>query len=293
MESSSFRRSGMKLPALTRKVWDEISLLIHQSHPMVIGVRGARYWEMYQVLRRYLEKSIGPLSGKRILDLGCGISHPMSQCLVSDGASVVALDPKLTSGHHRSWRERIRHTVRHPLVYNRFLRALRFAAQRPDLLEGRPILAAADGCRLPLAAGSVDGAISFSVLEHVTDLDALLADLARVLKPNGFCVHQFHLYSSLTGGHALRWDLKGRPRFDDSGPWGHLKEGASAVSLNRLREPEYRELFERHFEICAWDLETQQGMTWLTADVERELADYDRDKLLRRSIFVVARPQMG
>lgn len=42
---------------------------------------------------------------------------------------------------------------------------------------------------LPFAAEEVDGIVSRSVLEHLTDLDAFLAASARVLKPGGWFVH--------------------------------------------------------------------------------------------------------
>jgi SAM-dependent methyltransferase len=46
-----------------------------------------------------------------------------------------------------------------------------------------------DGVHLPLPAGSVDVIFSSNVMEHVVDLDGLLADMRRVLKPGGYAVH--------------------------------------------------------------------------------------------------------
>ena len=44
---------------------------------------------------------------------------------------------------------------------------------------------------LPFAAGEVDVISSRSVLEHLSDVEALAADSARVLKPGGYSIHLF------------------------------------------------------------------------------------------------------
>lgn len=46
-----------------------------------------------------------------------------------------------------------------------------------------------DGRNLPFHAGSFDVVFSSNVLEHVADLPALHLEIARVLKPGGYCVH--------------------------------------------------------------------------------------------------------
>lgn len=46
-----------------------------------------------------------------------------------------------------------------------------------------------DGRRLPFRDGCFDAVFSSNVLEHVVDLPALLAEMARVIEPGGCCVH--------------------------------------------------------------------------------------------------------
>jgi SAM-dependent methyltransferase len=46
-----------------------------------------------------------------------------------------------------------------------------------------------DGVTLPLAHSSVDVVFSSNVLEHVTDIPALLAECIRVLAPGGIAIH--------------------------------------------------------------------------------------------------------
>jgi len=52
-----------------------------------------------------------------------------------------------------------------------------FYSTRPDVYG--------DACRLPLAGESMDGILIFEVLEHVPDPEAALAEVSRVLKPEG------------------------------------------------------------------------------------------------------------
>ena len=55
----------------------------------------------------------------------------------------------------------------------------------PDNLYQRPDLAW-DGQRIPLQNASVDSALLTEVLEHCPDPEAVLSEIARVLKPGGF-----------------------------------------------------------------------------------------------------------
>jgi SAM-dependent methyltransferase len=46
-----------------------------------------------------------------------------------------------------------------------------------------------DGTHIPFPSQTFDVVFSSNVLEHVRDLDALLLEVKRVLKPGGYCVH--------------------------------------------------------------------------------------------------------
>lgn len=48
-----------------------------------------------------------------------------------------------------------------------------------------------DGNRIPFPDGSFDAVVSNQVIEHVPDLDLVNAEIARVLKPGGRCLHVF------------------------------------------------------------------------------------------------------
>jgi SAM-dependent methyltransferase len=68
-------------------------------------------------------------------------------------------------------------------------------------------LAQADGAHLPFANGHFASAVSNSVLEHIPDLDPVLADLNRVLRPGAafvFCSPSDHFLEFLSISRALR-----------------------------------------------------------------------------------------
>ena len=99
-----------------------------------------------------------------VLDLGCGDGH----------FATVAFDHKLDVGLD-PWTGPVREAV-----------------QR----GGYHLVVQGAGDRIPFADGYFASAVSNSVLEHIPDLDAVMAEMARVLRPGAvfiFCVpnHQF------------------------------------------------------------------------------------------------------
>ncbi|WP_187471243.1 class I SAM-dependent methyltransferase [Luteimonas viscosa] len=67
-----------------------------------------------------------------------------------------------------------------------------------------------DGRNLPFADASFDVVVSSNVLEHVQDLDALLADMSRVLRREGIAVHVLptHTWRVWTTLAHAPWVLK-------------------------------------------------------------------------------------
>ncbi len=67
-------------------------------------------------------------------------------------------------------------------------------------------LTQADGARLPFPDGYFASAVSNSVLEHIPHLDAVLAEMARVLRPGApfiFCVPNHNFLPTLSLGRSL------------------------------------------------------------------------------------------
>ncbi len=121
-----------------------------------------RLWSEHhqKALLRKFEVALGVLRGRRILDLGCGRGG-LTVALSRRGCRVVAMDLR---------RRNLETTI---------LRGRRYALS--------PAAAAATGERLPFADRSFDLVICKDMLEHCSNPDLILAEIARVLAPGGVC----------------------------------------------------------------------------------------------------------
>ncbi len=95
-------------------------------------------------------RALGPLAGKRVLDLGCGKGR-FAAHLIALGAEVVGLDVSAGMLGEASGLDRVR----------------------------------ASASRLPFGPGVFDAVVAVEVIEHVGSVDATLAEARRVLKPGG------------------------------------------------------------------------------------------------------------
>lgn len=123
---------------------------------------------------------------------------------------------------------------------------------------------------IPLESASYDLMISRAVLEHVGNMEDSVREMARVLKPGGFAVHNFGpLYFTFGGDHTIGYygfehgfdhvlldEAEYRKRISD----GHFYERLSVEAdhsrywalqgiFSYLRPGEYLEIFQRHFSI--------------------------------------------
>ena len=106
----------------------------------------------------YFDTIVGSWRGKTVLDLGCGGGF-MSEALARRGATVIGVDPseeaiRVAQAHAESERFKIEYEVGY-------------------------------GESIPVADHSVDCIVCVDVLEHVADLDRVLDEVQRVLKPDG------------------------------------------------------------------------------------------------------------
>lgn len=146
-------------------------------------------WE-YRTGRALLDEygdRIGPLAGKRLLDVGCGLGGK-TYAYAEAGALVVGVD--LSTACAAGSR--------------------RFAADRPG---AAPLFASGDARRLPFADGSFDAIIANDSLEHISDPLVALMEFERALRPGGVLALFFTPWGSPLGSHLYDYIRT---------PWCHL-----------------------------------------------------------------------
>jgi SAM-dependent methyltransferase len=168
---------------------------------------------------------LGPLAGRRVLEVGCGAAM-CSRWLRAAGAQPVALD-----------------------LSGSMLRHAAAAAARTGVAVP---LVQADAQRLPFRAGSFDLACTaFGAVPFVADSAAVMREVARVLRPGGRWV--------FATTHPLRWVFP-----DDPGPAGLVArtpyfDRTPYVEVDDAGEPTYvehhRTLGDRVRELVAAGLE--------------------------------------
>ena len=112
-----------------------------------------------QRVRRVARKALAPRSGQRLLDVGCGVGEVARELatLVAPDGEVVAVDLSAAT--------------------------VAVAAERHDTSNVR--YAVGDIAALDFPDADFDGVRTERVLQHVTDPDASVAELARVVRPGG------------------------------------------------------------------------------------------------------------
>ncbi|HSK18803.1 MAG TPA: methyltransferase domain-containing protein [Longimicrobiales bacterium] len=206
------------------------------------------------IYRRIAREARAGTDGSQVLDLGCG-SGTQALCLMDEGFSVVAADLSIEA-----------------------VRVAEAGARQAD--RTLPVINA-DAERLPLADASLDACVCGLLLHHFTNLEAVAAELRRVVKPGGVVVaidanaHNPPTWMFLNVVHRLR-------------PLARLTPNQRA-----LRSSEIRQTFGRagfgEFRFSSVTSELRRD--WLGDSLGARLNYYSRAALLGVSNAVL--PQIG
>jgi 2-polyprenyl-6-hydroxyphenyl methylase/3-demethylubiquinone-9 3-methyltransferase len=128
-------------------------------------------------LNQVLKRSGGDLAGQTVADIGCG-GGLLAEELARLGASVIGVDPSAPS---------LRTARAHA----------RAAGLAIDYRRG-------SGERLPVPDASADIACCVDVLEHVSDVAAVLRETTRILKPGGLFLYDTINRTPLSGLIVIR-----------------------------------------------------------------------------------------
>jgi SAM-dependent methyltransferase len=217
----------------------------------------------------------------RILDLANGRLRPQYTILWSAGHQVYGID--------RANRPEV--SVLN-LSYI-FARALyRWKLGLPSQKYRPKTLVCGDVSALPFGAASFDLITSVAAFEHFLDVDGVVAEIHRVLRPGGLAWIGIHLFTCPSGGHNLSFTeipLRTVPRGVD--PWDHLRKRSLPfhVPLNGWRQHQYLDIFSQHFEILNHYCAMREGEEFLTPAIEAELSAYRRDELTCGAYVILAR----
>ena len=109
----------------------------------------------------FLEETLKPRPGKRILDVGCGT-----------GTAEISL-------------ARLRLSQMHLFGVDLVVERVKEAHAATHGINARVGYAAADAVKLPFAAGVFDSTYCVAVLQHIRNLAGAVAEIARVTRPGG------------------------------------------------------------------------------------------------------------
>ena len=215
-----------------------------------------------------------------ILDLANGQLQPQYKILLGQGHHVFGID--VVNRPNNDWRHRLYKVARR--LYSRGL--------QPTYLTRQDALVCGDVSNLPFCEGRFDLVTSVAAFEHFLDVPSVLKEVHRVLRPGGFIWTLVHLFSSPSGGHNVNLSevpLRNIPRGID--PWDHLRKRRLGfhVPLNEWRRDQYISEISKNFETLKQYCAMREGEHLLTAQIETELSNYDREELVCGAYVICAR----
>lgn len=234
-----------------------------------------------------LPRQIRPLlTGKDVLDFGCGTTMYGAAFRAIGARSYVGVDPVIDLSRRRFRSRRLKATVNTGVsLESVMLRIPRIEYyQNADILEER----------------SFDTIILHTVTEHLHDIESLFSRFQKALNPGGSI---WFLHTNFYSWSGHNQDPKSLKDFDPENPehlkyadWAHVDFDAPPdhvfqTHLNRLRIGELRDLTERYFSIVEWtpveDKPPVQAR--LTPEIERRLGRFSRTELLTKQVICLAR----
>lgn len=293
----------------TSQLWHVVRESAYQVKAHVWSVRnaGGLAQNLIDVMRANdvtAERVLGRrLEGLDVLDIGTGTLASQALYLACRGNRVTSIDMEQQTAtwdlgayvdlyRHNGPRRTLKTIARKIIGLDRaYPRAL---ARRMGLSSVPKLtLLRMNAEHLELPDASFDVVHSYDVLEHVGDVEAVLREVARVLRPGGLAYLILMPYTCENGAHDYRQISGGRR---DLEPWAHLRPAhADSVQpgafVNKLGLNDVRALAEKHMpgaEIQAppaTDPTLADKLRMLRA--EGELAGYTDEELLavRMAIF--------
>lgn len=254
-----------------------------------------------------------PLRQSRIFELGHGGRATRLVLLMSLGIDAWGIDRDRAhlkggvrdliaiaseNGIERALKTAVRGLLSDRKYHDRLMEAIRSRGGHYTILPERLLVGdLTDAAALDaFGEGFFDVAYSEDVFEHIPrdGLPNVVSNLKKVLRPGGLALIRPNVFTGITGGHLTEWfpHLVDDRRPRRSEPWEHLRRGRYLpdTHLNRVTRSEYRQLFQRHFDVLDERVKYPDlGRQWLTPDVRQELEMYDEEELFSNTVLWVLR----
>ncbi len=261
---------------------------------------------LHQKLADIIKSNINQdLTKVKILEIGCGQRASQTLLFTTDGADVVGVDIEVPTfsldlqvflsilrlnGPGRA----LKSLGRHLFFDSHFFEQLA-ARYGKSLAMNKVKVRVADAARMDFSSNCFDFIYSNLVFEHISQVDSVVQELNRLLKPEGIAWVNVHLFPSLSGGHLKEWTNPRSMRPHRVPPWDHLLENTCPIHtfLNKLTLKDYRRIFSEYLEVVEESFVTE-GEEILTPNLAELLAKkgYSRDDLLTREIAFLCRKSL-
>jgi SAM-dependent methyltransferase len=262
------------------------------------------FQEVNSLLAPYFE---GHFTGKRVLDVGCGHRYAQAALFASSGNTAVGIDLEYVMPKKNPW-ELLRslrqngmivtaRTIAHLSLgkYKQYYKTLEHVSGI-KLSHTNLQIKRMDVTRMDFPDETFDAAVSIAVFEHIPDVPVAVRELGRVLKAGGVACLYIDCFPALSGGHHPEWAQPQIQKKRRVPPWDHLRGNKSPVPfyLNRWRGSDYVRAFRESLEVLeVSDVEPEEGRSYLTPEIRRELAEYSEEELIRRAIRIIVRRPRG
>jgi SAM-dependent methyltransferase len=206
-----------------------------------------------------LQNELGCLTGKRMLDTGCGYGMMLAHSRLNYGLDVYGLEP---SKHGYEGRYEIAQIL------------------LADNSLDRSVIQCGVGEQMPFPDSSFDVIFSFQVLEHVRDPRRVLSESWRVLKPGGILYCNAPNYRTFWEGHYnIPW-LPGIPKSFAKIYVRSLGRNPDYLDhLNFLSQPQLEKWLR---EICGFPIQSDFGLlNWLKRMRDPVFSTYTNRNLVR------------
>lgn len=223
-------------------------------------------------------KHLGLSPGDRVLDLGCGEGRHVHGLYLLGGLDIVGVDldePSLKKAED----------------------GLAMLPKPPESPPTKVAFETGDATNLRFETDSFDAVICSEVLEHLPDYDAALAEIRRILKPNGkLCISVPHAWPE-----RICWQLAPPPNGYAFEPGGHIRI-FDEVDLKVSIERHGFQLTRRHhahgihvpywwLKCAFWD--RRDDHPWVKAYHNLLVWDLMKKPWLTRALDAVISPVMG